>query len=80
MCCFCKGNHKTSYCSIAKRRDLPKKNKLCFNFLSSDHIIKQCMPKFSCKVSGCGKRHHTLIHRKNRGKGILTPKKCDMDT
>ena len=73
MCCFCKGNHKT-YCSITKQRDLPKKSKLCFNFLSSDHIIKQCMQKFSCKVSGYGKRRH------NRGKGIVTSKKLDMDT
>ena len=68
-CWFCKGNHKISDCialkgtPIDKRRSLVKKNKLCFKCLSSDHMIIECPSKSSCKVTGCGKHHHTLVHK-----------------
>ena len=67
-CWFCRDSHKISDCTVLKatpvddRREFVKKNKLCFNCLSSDHMISQCRSKQSCKVSGCNKRHHTLLH------------------
>ena len=67
-CWFCRDSHKISDCTVLKatpvddRREFVKKNKLCFNCLSSDHMISQCRSKHSCKVSGCNKRHHTLLH------------------
>ena len=67
-CWFCRDSHKISDCTVLKatpvddRREFVKKNKLCFNCLSSDHMISQCRSKHSCKVSGCNKRHPTLLH------------------
>ena len=28
-----------------------------------EHCIKQCQSKFTCRVDGCRKRHHTLLHQ-----------------
>lgn len=35
---------------------------LCINCFSSGHTVKQCKSKYSC--FRCGKRHHTLLHKK----------------
>ena len=58
-CWFCRDSHKISECTVLKatsvdnRRELVKKNKLCFNCLASDHMISQCRPKhFHVKFLG----------------------------
>ena len=35
---------------------------LCWNCLAKGHGIKQCQSKVTCRVDGCRKRHHTLLH------------------
>ena len=76
ICCLCEGEHKVSYCSklkslpVEERLSLIKQHKLCFNCLSNDHMIDKCQSKFTCREEGCGKRHHTLLHRPRRK---LTP-------
>ena len=85
-CWFCRDSHKISDCTVLKatpvddRRELVEKNKLCFNCLSSNHMISQCQSKYSCKVSGCNKRHHTLLHRETPTKNSVTVTKIDANT
>ena len=71
-CCFCNNNdHKVSLCPKIKDLSYPDKirtikdKKLCFNCLSNTHLINKCKSKISCKIDGCKKRHHTLLHPPN---------------
>ena len=69
FCCFCKEEHRISNCTTLKafpveeRYELIKQHRLCFNCLSNDHMIDKCQSKVTCKIDGCNKRHHTLLHR-----------------
>ena len=55
------------------------KNKLCWNCLSSDNMIIQYRSKHPCKVSGCNKRHHTLLHQETSTKNSITLTKNDVN-
>lgn len=65
-CTVCSGGHAVHQCSRFKklnsssRRDLVRKNNLCFNCLYSTHSVAECKTKSSCNL--CNNRHHTLIH------------------
>ena len=48
--------------SVKDRKRYIKEQKLCWNYLSNKHIVKECKSKFSCSKDSCKKRHHTLIH------------------
>ena len=37
-----------------------------WNYLAKEHGIKQCQWKVTCRVDGCRKRHHTLLHETNK--------------
>ena len=43
-------------------------------------MISQCRSKHICKVSGCNKRHHTLLHRESSTKISVTLIKIDGNT
>ena len=43
-------------------------------------MISRCRSKHSCKVSGCNKRHHTLLHKKKATKNSVTLTKNDANT
>lgn len=47
------------------RRSTVKKNKLCLNYLSGGHFIKQCRSSHKCKR--CQRPHHTLLHVDREG-------------
>lgn len=67
-CLVCSKDHRLYQCDAFKakssreRTELVKNNRLCFNCLSSNHHVKQCKSTGRCRVSGCGKPHHTLLH------------------
>ena len=65
---------------VDDRRELVKKNKLCFNCLSSNHMISQCWSKHSPKVSRCNKCNHILLHREIFTKNFVTSTKNDANT
>ena len=48
--------------SISERRQFVKENKLCFNYLSKTHIVKDCKSSLTCREKKCDKKHHTLLH------------------
>ena len=68
-CPMCRQAHRLYQCETFKskspkeRNDFVKQHKICFNCISSSlHNSKKCKSLIRCKVQGCGKAHHTLLH------------------
>ncbi|XP_074645964.1 uncharacterized protein LOC141902221 [Tubulanus polymorphus] len=66
-CAFCKKiNHVAVDCKTfpdaEKRREIVARDNLCFNCLSSGHKSTKCLSKNRCRVTNCGKKHHTSVH------------------
>ncbi|XP_062713174.1 uncharacterized protein LOC134290145 [Aedes albopictus] len=67
VCSICDSTHNVNKCEVLKqmtvsdRMEMTKKRNLCFNCLKRGHRVGQCRSR-ACTVSGCGKRHHTLLH------------------
>lgn len=67
-CCpICNSNaHKLFECDefkkmpVAKRRDLVRDAKRCFNCLNFSHNVRNCKSRVACRE--CQRRHHTLLH------------------
>lgn len=66
-CPFCKKPpHSFFLCEtfrklpVQQRFDAVKRNSLCINCLSPDHLVKKCTSS-SCRV--CGQKHHTMLHQ-----------------
>ena len=62
-CAYCGSNqHRSVNCtrvlSIANRRDILRKNKLCFNCTGQGHSASNCRSR-SC--AQCGQKHHTSL-------------------
>ncbi|XP_055598712.1 uncharacterized protein LOC129748218 [Uranotaenia lowii] len=68
-CPFCSDIfHRAFYCtkflklSVDERSEAVKRAKLCFNCLSSRHLVRSCSKGF---CHHCGMRHHSLLHPKS---------------
>ena len=67
-CCACQAAHSLVQCSkfntmrVHERLDLVRSNRLCFCCFSSMHFSRDCPRSVPCPVSGCGGRHHKLVH------------------
>ena len=65
-CITCNAEHPLYLCTgfkkltLEKKLDVVKRNKLCYNCLSSRHLSSTCKSKSNCKE--CGVKHHTLLH------------------
>ena len=77
-CAFCKRNHFHDRCTVLtdvnQRKDIVRKNRLCYKCLFQGHAIRNCRSKrncFKCKSSS----HHTAICMKDEQK-----KEMDGDT
>jgi hypothetical protein len=77
--CFkCKGQHALYQCNEFKamtqleRFKFTSQRKLCHNCLGGRHTSAECRCNKVCAVTGCGKRHHTLLHRPGGGRGGQT--------
>ena len=66
-CLACKNDHKLMFCDeflnkyVSDRKQFVIDQKLCFNCLSKNHHVKDCISEFTCCPESCGKRHHTLL-------------------
>ena len=49
------------------RYEKAKELKLCFCCFAGKHVVKDCTYK-ACRVKGCNKRHHRLLHREANGR------------
>ena len=68
-CQMCSGQHGIWQCeqfkqlSVSERKKQAADKALCFKCLGTGHYARVCPKKhFRCKVPGCGKEHHTLLH------------------
>ena len=68
-CAMCHQHHPLYRCEVFKskspreRNDFVKQKKICFNCISSTkHNSRKCKSLIRCRVEGCGKSHHTLLH------------------
>ncbi|XP_075161781.1 uncharacterized protein LOC142234502 [Haematobia irritans] len=67
MCPLCKERHFIRDCpkfiekNINDRIHVVKISHLCYNCLSSNHGIKDCKSKYTCRE--CNMRHHTMLHK-----------------
>lgn len=68
VCPCCKAEHSIYRCvkfqglSSQERKVLVAKANLCFNCLKSKHRVVNCPSEQGCKVQGCGRKHHSLLH------------------
>ncbi|XP_068750831.1 uncharacterized protein [Montipora capricornis] len=69
-CMLCSQSHPLYCCdafkskSVEQRREFVFKKNICFNCGNSrDHLAKSCTSTNRCKVPGCGRPHHSLLHQ-----------------
>lgn len=66
---MCDKDHKLWKCdeflkmSTLDRTKYVQNKGLCFNCLSPGHMARACKSEGRCRVNGCGKCHHTLLHK-----------------
>ena len=67
-CLFCNDNHNLERCfkfrdkSFEERRKFLLDKRLCVICLRVNHFVRRCRQFRACLFSGCGKRHHSLLH------------------
>ncbi|XP_062557296.1 uncharacterized protein LOC134222169 [Armigeres subalbatus] len=68
ICPCCKAEHSIYRCPkfqgmpLHERKTVVTKATLCFNCLKSRHRVINCPSEQGCKVKGCGRKHHSLLH------------------
>ena len=74
-CSQCSGPHGIWRCwkfkssSPKDRLRTVKQQNLCRICLGEGHDVKSCAKGFTCRISGCGKDHHYLIHSASEDNG-----------
>ena len=64
----CKNDHKLMFCDeflnkyVSDRKQFVIDQKLCFNCLSKNHHVKDCISEFTCRHESCGKKHQAVLH------------------
>ena len=52
--------------SLADKKAFVFKGNLCFKCFSKTHVLKNYKSDFLCRIDGCSKKHHILLHGKSR--------------
>jgi hypothetical protein len=66
-CPFCGGWHSLTKCKVFEKKPYVEKMKivrqakLCDNCFTAGHMAKGCMKGSSCEVTGCNRKHLTLL-------------------
>ena len=60
--------------SSEERKEFAKTNKLCENCLLKGHSLESCISKFNCRKDGCSQKHHTLLHKDQTVKNVISNK------
>ena len=67
-CSLCPARHRLIYCDEYKAKPIKERKRivfdqqLCFNCLKSEHGVNECPSDNRCWKSGCGQKHHSLLH------------------
>ena len=75
-CQVCRKSHHLGRCdefkrmTIAQRRTLANRSKLCYNCLRSGHNAQNCDSSYRCRE--CNRRHHSMLHPPASGKRTAT--------
>ena len=78
-CGLCSSNHFLWSCPKFRTMNQESKYKyirdqrLCFNCLKGGHVQRDCQSQRKCTVSGCGRKHHFLLHRDQPNRQARTP-------
>ena len=68
VCLFCDGSHSLEKCfrfrdrSYKERKEFVLNKRLCMNCLKENHVAKRYRLARACVLSGCARRHHSLLH------------------
>lgn len=79
-CPCCKSDHSIYRCpkfqnqSTSERKSVVTKSNLCYNCLKGNHRVLDCPSDHVCKVQGCGRKHHSLLHPSNNTDGSTATK------
>ena len=52
--------------SLPEKKAFVVTENLCFNCLSKGDVLKNSKSGFSCRINGCSRKHHTLLHDNSR--------------
>ena len=67
-CFLCPARHRLIYYDEYKAKPIKERKRivfdqqLCFNCLKSTHSVNECPSDNRCWKSGCGQKHHSLLH------------------
>lgn len=67
-CPSCGGRHRLIHCkefekkSYTEKMKIVRMSKLCDNCFIAGHMAKGCMKGNACEVTGCNRKHNTLLH------------------
>nr|XP_029723165.1 uncharacterized protein LOC115264003 [Aedes albopictus] len=67
-CPCCQAEHTIYKCQkfqnmdFLERKSVAAKAGLCYNCLKQRHRVNDCQSDQGCKVQGCGRKHHSLLH------------------
>ena len=68
LCPLKDGSHQIFKCEKFKKMSTEERHinvkalGLCFNCLSQNHLLKDCLSKSTCRINNCNQRHNTLLH------------------
>ena len=71
-CWLCKERHRLMNCNEFKTKNQQNTEqtwqlkKLCKNYFSKTHLLKDCICQMKCRAYGCGRKHHTMYHLQNQ--------------
>ena len=71
LCILCRIDHDLESCPSfikmgkTRRRKVLSDHKRCFLCLKANHLARSCKSGRQCSQSGCGGRHHELVHLRN---------------
>ena len=67
-CPCCDEDHYLTQCprfkamGVKDRKNLVTSRRLCFNCLSSGHMVRNCPRDFTCGIKGCNLKHNKFLH------------------
>ena len=71
-CAICKKDHAITSCNeledlnYQEKIELLKTKGACFKCLETGHVARECEREVMCTISGCERRHPTLLHKETK--------------
>ena len=77
LCWLCRGSHKlhqgdTYKKALSRKKIFVEKEGFSWKCQMKDHHIKKCKSEVKCRISYCGKCHHTLLYKSKQSNSSPT--------